>query len=53
MQPTMTTSISLIPMKGSDHAAQSPDQQVLAQQRVGAERSILNALERDRDQQPE
>ena len=41
----------LDPDKRCDHAAQSPDQQVAAEQGVGADGTVLHSLERDRNQQ--
>ena len=37
--------------EGNDHAAEAPDQQVAAQQRVRPKGPILNAFEGDRDQE--
>src|SRR5262250_1250361 len=35
----------------NDDAAKSPDEQVAAQERIGPERLVLDATERDRDEQ--
>ncbi len=43
-------SIALMPMKGSDEAAEPVDEQVAPQQRGGADRAIGDALQRQRDQ---
>ena len=39
-----------MPMNGSDHAAEAVDQQVAAQERGRADRTVADAPQRERDQ---
>ena len=49
----MTTSMSLIPDERQNYAADAPDEQVFSQQRVSAERLILDPFQRDRNRATE